>query len=99
MVRAARASPDSVSFTTQRLGLGLGVEGESPRRHTCTPGQGRAARHSQPHISDIVHASLVTQSDSRSRATLARPPRRENEVARDVSVRAVQPAQGERHAW
>ena len=45
-----------------------------------------------------VHASLVTQSDSRSRATLARPPRRENEAARDVSVRAVQPAQGEGHA-
>ena len=43
-----------------------------------------------------MHASLVTQSDSRSRATLARPPRREKEAARDVSVRAVPPAQGER---
>ena len=51
------------------------------------------------HVHAHVHASLVTQSDSRSRATLARPPRRENEAARDVSVRAVQPAQGERHAW
>ena len=60
--------------------------------------RGRGGQPDQPatHLRH-VHASLVTQSDSRSRATLARPPRRENEAARNVSVRAVQPAQGERH--
>ena len=54
MVRAARDSPDSVSFTTQRLGLGVG--GESPRRvtpHMHAGAGARAARHRsqpQPHF-------------------------------------------------
>ena len=53
MVRAARASPDSAflyfyfTFTTQRLGLGVG--GESPRRHThARRGWGGSPSHTRP---------------------------------------------------
>ena len=47
-----------------------------------------------PHF-DVVYEVNTGLNNNKK----ARPSRRENEAARDVSVRAVQPAQGERHAW
>ena len=74
MVRAARASPDSVSFTTQRLELGVG--GESPRRHTCTPGPGRAARpasHTSPTCARLTrHSVRLTLTRHTSQTAAAR---------------------------
>ena len=67
---AAPASPGSVFFSTQRLGLGVG--GESPRRHTCTPGpdaHSATAPQSHTHIS---HTSRTPHSDSHQPTAAAR---------------------------
>ena len=75
MVRAARASPDSVSFTTQRLELGVG--GESPRHHTCTPGPGPGqpdtASHTSPTCARLTrHSVRLTLTRHTSQTAAAR---------------------------